>query len=103
MKIIAKSNPNTFLAELTIQEIDLLAGKNIGEGIGGYYRNEDRKISTGTTFDIIKAFAQIHRNDARKNEIVMVRKTLDGIINSLDIIEPYIEEPSPEEKIEVVI
>lgn len=99
MEIIAKSSSNNFLAKLTTQEIDFLAGKQVGKGIGGYYSNEDRSIPSGTKFDIIKAFTQIHRNDQRKNEIITVRKTLEGVINSLDIIEPYIEEPKDAESV----
>ncbi len=97
MKIIATVGNGNFLAELSYQEIDYLAGKTIGDS-GGYY-SYDRKIVSGTKFNIIKAFEQIHRNGSRKQEIEMVRKTLEGIINSLDIIEPYIEEPKVEESV----
>ena len=93
MKVIAKSGTNTFLLEATWQEIDFLAGRQIGFGPEGYH---DRGIYFGTTFDITKAFQQIHRNDQRKQEINVVRKTLEGIINSLDIIGPFIEEPKIE-------
>lgn len=86
------------MAELSLQEIDYLAGRKIGEEIG-YYGNE-RKISSGTKFDIVKAFGQIHRNDQRRDDIVTVRKTLEGVLNSLDIIDRFIEEPKAEEKSE---
>jgi hypothetical protein len=97
MKIIAKAGANTFLAQLTTQEIDLLAGKQVGEGIGGYYRNEDRKIPFGTTFNVVPAFQQIHRNDRRKSEVESLRATLKAILVGLDMIEPLIEEPKTED------
>ena len=96
MKIIAKSGPNRFLAQLTTTEIDLLAGKKIGEGSGGYYRNEDREIPSGTTFNITEAFQQIHRNDIRKDEIERVRQTLSGVLSGLEMIKPLLEEPQRE-------
>jgi hypothetical protein len=98
MKIIAKSGINRFFAELTTTEIDLLAGEKIGEGIGGYYRNEDRDIPAGTKFNIVQAFEQIHRNDQRKREVDSLRATLNAMLVGLDMIGPLIEEPKPEEK-----
>lgn len=95
MKIIGTIDSRTVIAELSVKEIDFLAGRMIGEEVG-YYGNE-RKITAGTTFDIVKAFDQIHRNDRRKQEIQTVLKTLEGVLNSLDIIEPFIEEPKVEE------
>jgi hypothetical protein len=97
MKIIAKSGPNLFLAQLTTKEIDLLAGKQVGEGVGGYYRNEDREIRFGTTVNIVGAFVQIHRNNQRKREVESLRATLNAMLVGLDMIEPLIEEPKPEE------
>jgi len=94
MKIIASINEYEFIAQLTKQEIDYLAGMQIGHD-KGYYGG--RAIRAGTTFDITKAFEQIHRNSQRKREIDTVRKTLEGVLNSLDIIEPFIEEPKVEE------
>ena len=95
MKIIATVDNRKFIAELSLEEIDYLAGKKIGED-KGYYGNE-RTITSGTTFNITKAFDQIYRNGQRKREIETVRKTLEGVINSLDIIEPFIEEPQDKE------
>ena len=95
MKIVGTIDTDKFLAEVTVEELDRLAGKKLGTE-GNY--SWQRIISTGTTFDIVKAFDQIHRNNQRKQEIEVVRKTLEGVINSLDIIEPFIEEP----KVEVV-
>lgn len=95
MKIIASVNEYEFIAQLSKQEIDFLAGKRIGYD-EGYYGH--RKINAGTTFDIIKAFGQIHRNDQRRNDVETVRKTLEGVLNSLDIIDRFIEEPKTEEE-----
>jgi hypothetical protein len=96
MKIIAKSGTRTYLLQASSDEIDLLAGRKICRGDYGDERCEEYIL--GVTFDITKAFSQIHRNDRRKQEIETVRKTLEGVINSLDIIEPYIEEPKPQEE-----
>lgn len=94
MKIVATISSNTFLAEVSASEIDFLAGKRIGrEGTYSW----DRTIQTGTTFNIVNAINQVHHDKRRKVEIETVRKTLEGIINSLDIIEPFIEEPKVEE------
>jgi hypothetical protein len=63
----------------------------------GYY-DSDRKICTGTIFNIVKAFEQIHRNDQRKKEIESLRATLNAMLVGLDMIGPLIDEPKPEEK-----
>jgi hypothetical protein len=96
MKIVATVGDGKFLAELSYQEIDYLAGKKIGSDDGYYSYN--RKISTGTTFNIVEAFDQIHRNDQRKREIESLRATLKAILVGLDMIGPLIEEPKTEEK-----
>lgn len=95
MKIIATVGDGSFIAELSYQEIDYLAGKKIGDATG--YYSSDRKIRSGTTFNIVKAFEQIHRNDRRKNEVESLRATLKAILAGLDMIEPLIEEPKVEE------
>lgn len=90
MKIVASISSTVFLAEIGVSEIELLAGKRVGrEGNYSYERN----IPVGTTFDIVKAFKQIHRSDNRRKEIESVRKTLEGVLNSLDIIDRFIDEP----------
>ena len=66
MKIIATVDNRKFIAELSLEEIDYLAGKKIGED-KGYYGNE-RTITSGTTFNITKAFDQIYRNGQRPAE-----------------------------------
>jgi hypothetical protein len=72
MKIIGTINGYNFLAELTYQEIKFLAGKDIGhEGRNQSYG--ERTISVGTTFDITKAFEQIHRNNQRATTSASVR------------------------------
>jgi hypothetical protein len=97
MRIIGKSNSFMFLAEISAAEIDLLAGKKIGNGQGGYCHNEERVIPTGTIFNIEKAFEQIHRNGQRKREIETLRATLNAMLVGLDMIGPLIEEPKVEE------
>ena len=93
MKIIAAKDEYTFIAELSVQEIDFLAGKKIGEQIG-YYNG--RKIASGTTFNIVKAFEQIHRNDNRKEQVAQIRQMLKAMVIGLDMADPLIEEPVPE-------
>ena len=96
MRIIGRSNPFMFLAEISSAEIDLLAGKKIGSGQGEYYSNQERIIPTGTVFNIERAFEQIHRNQQRKREIENLRATFNAMLCGLDMIEPFIEEPKPE-------
>jgi hypothetical protein len=96
MKIIATVGSGNFIAELDYREIDFLAGKQIGSN-EGYYAHE-RKISTGTTFNITKAFEQIHRNDIRKGQVDTLRQTLELMLKGLDMVEPLIEEPKTEEQ-----
>ena len=95
MKIIATVGNGTFIAELSYQEIDYLAGNKIGDS-SGYY-SHDRKILAGTQFNIVSAFQQIHRNNKRKGEIETVKKTLQAVIAGLEMIEPLIEEPKQQE------
>lgn len=97
MKIIAKNGSCSFLAEISAAEIDSLAGKMVGRWSEDYCRT-DRKIEMGTTINIPAVFAQIHRNDQRKREVESLRATLNAIIVGLDMIEPLIEEPKPEEQ-----
>jgi hypothetical protein len=99
MKIIAKSGPFRFIAEITAEEIDFLAGKTIGQGVGGYYKNEGREISAGTTFNIVEAFNQIHRNEQRRNQVVTLKQTLELMLKGLEMIDPLIEEPKPQEPV----
>ncbi len=97
MKIIAKSRNRFFLAEISAQEIDFLAGKEIGKRVdSGYSHNVDRDIQPGTTFNIIPAFTQIHRNGQRKAQVESLRQTLNAMLIGLDMAEPLIEEPPPE-------
>ena len=93
MKIIAKQRYNTFLIEATDEEINRMAGKEV---VQRDYQNQALPWAIGSEFNVIKAFDQIHRNNHRKKEIETVRKTLEGVLNSLDIIEPFIEEPPTE-------
>jgi hypothetical protein len=96
MKIVGTINSQDFLAQLSAQEIDFLAGKRIGTIEGRY--EHIRAIPSGTTFNIVKAFDQIHRNDRRKSEVESLRATLKAILVGLDMIEPLIEEPKPPEE-----
>jgi hypothetical protein len=99
MKIIAKSGPRAYILEATSDEIDKLAGRLTCKD--NYGQENDPLYILGTKFNIINAFTQIYRNGQRKREIEIVRKTLEGVINSLDIIEPFIEEPKVEPPAEV--
>ena|ERR1700677_1078785 len=94
MKIIATVDDRTFLAQLSVQEVDFLAGKKIGSD-KGYYGNE-RTICAGTEFNIVEAFDQIHRNDRRKDDVERLRQGLVFLLNGLDMLKPLIEEPKPE-------
>jgi hypothetical protein len=94
MKILAKSGPRTYLLEAASEEIDFLAGKQICKDSCGQ-ENQPQHV-LGTKFNIVDAFVQIHRNNNRKKEVEAVRRTLEGIINGLDLIGPFIEEPKPE-------
>jgi len=96
MKIIGTIGDGNFLVEATCREIDYLAGRTVGSQQG--YYSSDRKIQTGTTFNIVNAFDQIHRNNQRKSEVESLRATLKAILVGLDMIEPLIEEPKTEEK-----
>ena len=91
MKIIATVGNGTFIAELTYQEIDYLAGKTVGDS-SGYY-SYDRRIPSGTKFNIVEAFEQIHRNNQRKGEIETVKKTLQAVLAGLEMVDSLIEEP----------
>lgn len=94
MKIVASITSTKFLAEITVEEMEFLAGKQVGYK-GNYWY--ERNIPVGTEFNIVKAFGQIHRNDNRRKEIETVRKTLEGVLNGLDIVDRFIDEPKTEE------
>jgi hypothetical protein len=81
------------LVKATAEECDQLAGKTIS--FSGNY-SWDRSIVLGTKFDITAAFSQIHRNEKRKEEIDMIRKSLEGAINNLDLVQNFLTEPQPE-------
>lgn len=95
MKIIGTVGYGKFLAEIDFQEIDYLAGRTVGDA-SGYYAYE-RRISSGTTFNITSAFDQIHRNDQRRKEIETVKATLKAVLAGLEMVDPLIEEPKEEE------
>ena len=94
MKIIAKIREGQYLLEATGTEIDKLAGTKVVSGKYG----DDISISyvIGTTFNIVEAFNQIHRNDTRKGDVVRLRQLLNALVVGLDMTEPFIEEPKPE-------
>lgn len=97
MKIIAKTGDATFLLEATADEIDRLAGKKIGNNGPSDY-SWIRHINFGLEFDIIPAFDSLYRNSQRKKQVDSLRATLNAIIVGLDMIEPLIEEPKPEDR-----
>ena len=96
MKIMAKVREGEYIYILSAraQEINLLAGQMICEA---EYDDPQMPSIIGTEFNIVKAFDQIHRNDRRKSEVESLRATLKAILVGLDMIEPLIEEPKPEE------
>ncbi len=96
MKVIAKTGDATFLLEATAEEIDRLAGKKIGHHGPSDY-SWIRHIQFGTEFAIVPAFDSLYRSNQRKREVETLRATLKGMLNSLDLIEPFIEEPKVEE------
>ena len=90
MRILATVDNRQFIAQLSIQEIDYLAGRKIGSD-KGYYGV--REISAGTTFDIVAGFGQIRRNERRLQDVETLRKGLQGMLAGLDMMTPFIEEP----------
>ena len=95
MKIIAKSGTRSYILEASSQEVDFLAGREICQGI--YGEEKDTYYVLGVKFNIIPAFDQIHRNYMRKGQVESLRATLKAILVGLDMIEPLIEEPKPED------
>ena len=98
MKIVATVDQNVFLAEIRTDEIDLLAGKKVGNTCTEGYYNHYRAIPPGTTFNIVKAFDQIHRNNERKNQVNTLKQTLNMMLVGLEMVDPIIEELKVEEK-----
>ena len=96
MKIIAKTGDATFLLEATADEIDRLAGKKIVR-TPNQYESWKKEVFFGTEFAIIPAFDSLYRNNQRKREVETLRATLKGMLNGLDLIEPFIEEPKVED------
>ena len=97
MKVIAKTGDGSFLLEATTQEIDYLAGKTIGHRNDSFYTCK-REIPTGTTFNIVKAFEQIHCNERRRGQLHTLRQTLQLMLSGLEMIDPLIDEPKPQEE-----
>jgi hypothetical protein len=90
MKVIAKTHAGYYMVEAHESELEQIAGKSINN-VGGYYRNES--IAIGTKFDVQKAFQHITAYNSRPREITTVRKTLEGILLQLELIEPIIQSP----------
>ena len=95
MRVIAKAGTRKYILEATADEIDFLAGRSVCKGSYGDERQVEYIL--GTEFKIITAFEQIHRNDKRKAEIEYLRNTLACLLAGLDMVEPIIEEPRPQE------
>lgn len=101
MKVIARVDAGKYLVEATLQELASLADRKIHtdehDPEGSYQSSRRDCIKIGTEFKISNAWAQIHRNDKRKAEVQTVRKQLEAVITQLDMIEPFLDEPKPEE------
>jgi len=91
MKIIARVDRQTFLVQITADEMDALAGKSVGNN--NYYERSQRDVEMGTTFNISAAWQRLNRDERRKEEVAVIRRQLQNLIEGLDIIEPFIEEP----------
>lgn len=90
MKVIGRVGTESYLVEATVQEIAALADCKVT------HSETTEAVKVGTIFNVKEAFAQIHRNDKRKNEVATVRQQLQAIITQLDMVEPYLDEPKPE-------
>lgn len=99
MKVIARVDARKYIVEASLQELAALANKKITETEPDPESSYSRRdfIRVGTTFDINAAWAQIHRNDKRKGEVFMVKRQLEAVITMLDMTEPFLDEPKPEE------
>jgi len=89
MKVIASTSGSHYLVEASADELNRIAGKQLTEG--GYYNNDAIRI--GTTFDIRKGWERINAYAARPREIQTVRKTLEGVLQQLEFVEPLMQVP----------
>ena len=96
MKIIGKAGAKIYILQATSEEIDYLAGRCICKG--QYSDDRQMEYVLGTEFKIIEAFDQIHRNERRKAQVKSLRDTLNAMLTGLEMSEPFIEEPKPEDK-----
>ena len=92
MKVVAQTGGKTFLVSCTAEELDALAGGKIGTEYGCYERRDCLNVE----FKVCSAWNRLNRDDRRLSEVKAVRKQLLNIIEGLDIIEPFIEEPEIE-------
>ena len=101
MKVIARVDARKYIVEASLEELAALANKKIvdteHDPEGSYSSSRRDCIAVSTTFEINKAWSQIHRNEKRKGEVFTVKRQLEAIITQLDMIEPFLEEPKPEE------
>ena len=96
MKIIGKAGARIYILQAASEEIDYLAGRCICKG--QYGDDKQMEYVLGTEFKIIEAFDQIHRNERRKAQVKSLRDTLNAMLAGLEMSEPFIEEPKPEDK-----
>jgi len=95
MKVIGKSGTRKYLLEATSEEIDKLAGRSVCQG--SYHDERQIEYVLGTEFKVIDAFDQIHRNERRLAQVQNLRDTLSSMLTGLEMAEPFIEEPKPEQ------
>jgi hypothetical protein len=89
MKVIAQTGKKTFLVACNAEELDALAGRTIGDSYG----YTERHNCLGISFDICAAWTRLNRDTRRRDEVNAVRRQLQNIIEGLDVIGPFIEEP----------
>lgn len=101
MKVIARVDARKYIVEATLQELAALADKKITgdepDTESGYQYSRRECIAVGTTFNINAGWTQINRNDKRKAEVFTVKRQLEAIVAQLEMIEPFLDEPKPEE------
>jgi hypothetical protein len=92
MKVIAKCSSRTFLVEATAEELDALAGRKIGDDTNRW-DNNSRNNAVGQTFNICEAWRRLNRDTRRKKEVALIKPNLQHMINGLDMLEPFVDEP----------
>lgn len=100
MKVIGSTSGARYLVEATVDELNMIAGSDISEGAnsGGYHAKQTIRI--GTNFAISKGWELINAYNRRKREIATVRKALEGVLQTLEFVEPIMQEPEEAEAVQ---